>query len=413
MGLNKTDTNQARISRLERLVMGPYLDLIIDIHDYIPTDTPIDIRVTDPRYTVTAPAPGFKHFMETSTEFNMNARLQVYLSGIPQSKGVGKAVQWVNPYTIKFSGPLYSGMVIKVWFTPLSEDIWLQGGLSAYQVALLNGFVGTEEEWLESLVGPPGTANIEVQDEGSSLSTTVNILNVSSPLLQAVLDAPNKVTLVSTTPPPPFQILTFTNNRNVLEIGESIGSNPGDDYPDIDFSWTYNQVPSTSHTIVPLSPPPTMPPLTVSGSYLYAPAVSVATNTTYQLQVVHNSSTYTANTTVYFRPKIYWGVSTNSDASGITDYAGLTTFLDSVSEEFATSRFVTKTFNCTGGRYWYFFFPDSFGTASPEVRIGGFDFYLIYNTTITFQNAAGYTQDYRVYRSDNILYDSAVTVQIL
>lgn len=31
-------------------------------------------------------------------------------------------------------------------------------GLSAYQVALENGFVGTEAEWLDSLVGPPGTA---------------------------------------------------------------------------------------------------------------------------------------------------------------------------------------------------------------------------------------------------------------
>lgn len=29
-------------------------------------------------------------------------------------------------------------------------------GLSAYQVAVVNGFVGTEEEWLESLVGPEG-----------------------------------------------------------------------------------------------------------------------------------------------------------------------------------------------------------------------------------------------------------------
>lgn len=29
-------------------------------------------------------------------------------------------------------------------------------GLSAYEVAVENGFVGTEEEWLASLVGPPG-----------------------------------------------------------------------------------------------------------------------------------------------------------------------------------------------------------------------------------------------------------------
>jgi hypothetical protein len=32
-------------------------------------------------------------------------------------------------------------------------------GNSAYEVAKINGFVGTEAEWLESLVGPPFTPN--------------------------------------------------------------------------------------------------------------------------------------------------------------------------------------------------------------------------------------------------------------
>lgn len=31
-------------------------------------------------------------------------------------------------------------------------------GVSAYQVAVDNGFVGTEEEWLDSLIGPTGPA---------------------------------------------------------------------------------------------------------------------------------------------------------------------------------------------------------------------------------------------------------------
>ena len=30
------------------------------------------------------------------------------------------------------------------------------GGLSAYEIALQEGFVGTEQEWLDSLVGPEG-----------------------------------------------------------------------------------------------------------------------------------------------------------------------------------------------------------------------------------------------------------------
>lgn len=38
------------------------------------------------------------------------------------------------------------------------------GGPSAYQVAVAQGFTGTEAEWLQSLVGPP--AEITVIDGG-------------------------------------------------------------------------------------------------------------------------------------------------------------------------------------------------------------------------------------------------------
>jgi hypothetical protein len=33
-------------------------------------------------------------------------------------------------------------------------------GMSAYQVAVANGFVGTEDQWLESLQGDPGPASV-------------------------------------------------------------------------------------------------------------------------------------------------------------------------------------------------------------------------------------------------------------
>lgn len=51
---------------------------------------------------------------------------------------------------------------------PLSDtEFWLEiaregeGGLSAYQLAVDNGFEGTEQEWLESLVGPQGPQGIQ------------------------------------------------------------------------------------------------------------------------------------------------------------------------------------------------------------------------------------------------------------
>lgn len=40
----------------------------------------------------------------------------------------------------------------------IKETVHTIHGLSAYQIAVENGFKGTEQEWLDSLVGPPGPA---------------------------------------------------------------------------------------------------------------------------------------------------------------------------------------------------------------------------------------------------------------
>ena len=40
-------------------------------------------------------------------------------------------------------------------------------GASAYEVAVANGFVGTEAEWLDSLQGPPGGDVIELYDSNT------------------------------------------------------------------------------------------------------------------------------------------------------------------------------------------------------------------------------------------------------
>ena len=48
-----------------------------------------------------------------------------------------------------------------------TEDEWLESlvGDSAYEVAVNNGFEGTEEEWLESLVGETGKSAYEIAVE--------------------------------------------------------------------------------------------------------------------------------------------------------------------------------------------------------------------------------------------------------
>lgn len=44
-------------------------------------------------------------------------------------------------------------------------------GASAYQVAVSNGFTGSEQEWLDSLIGPQGTANTgDIEFDGNSIT---------------------------------------------------------------------------------------------------------------------------------------------------------------------------------------------------------------------------------------------------
>ena len=54
--------------------------------------------------------------------------------------------------------PVAAGVGLKVEFKRPSDVPGLGGGggQSAYELAVAEGFVGTEEEWLESLVGPVG-----------------------------------------------------------------------------------------------------------------------------------------------------------------------------------------------------------------------------------------------------------------
>lgn len=45
-------------------------------------------------------------------------------------------------------------------------------GYSAYEIAVRNGFIGTEQEWLESLKGEPGqTPEITAERTGSKQTT--------------------------------------------------------------------------------------------------------------------------------------------------------------------------------------------------------------------------------------------------
>ena len=62
-----------------------------------------------------------------------------------------------------------------------------ENGLSAYEIAVANGFEGTEAEWLASLVGPPGP-NGKTPVKGEDYFTDEDIAGLNIPVVDAEID---------------------------------------------------------------------------------------------------------------------------------------------------------------------------------------------------------------------------------
>lgn len=102
-----------------------------------------------------------------------------------------------------------------------------QDGLSAYEIAVQNGFIGTETEWLESLKGKDGNS-----PEVSGFATTEYVNEKLSEIL-AILENMSTTSINYT--------VIFENGNNTLQkYGESIYTYYNDGYSSLsDFSESY------------------------------------------------------------------------------------------------------------------------------------------------------------------------------
>lgn len=130
--------------------------------------------------------------------------------------------------------------------------------------------------------------------------------------------------------------------------------------------------------------------------------LSLTTNTTYTLTVGDGTNTDVASTSVSFLNKCYWGVSTETE---LDDAAVLA--LDS---QLSSSRVQSRTFDCSGGRYFYFAFPASFGT--PTFKVGGLAFSAMTSVVRNFENASGHTASFQIWRVNDIQTGSAIAVEV-
>lgn len=225
---------------------------------------------------------------------------------------------------------------------------------------------------IESNIGPPGPQGPAGIGEADDVS-----YQGAYPNVQAALDA-----LLYVAP----HINSFTDSVGTVELGTTVTA--------VTLAWTLNK----SMTSLALDHGPgsvlglTSKPLT---------GLTLTTETTYTLTAGDGQNTTSAQTTVAFRNKRYWGVS----ASESLDNAGIL----ELTSEFATNYDKAVTYDATGGKYLYYAFPASFGTPS-HVTVGGLPFSDFTVSTLEFTNVSGHTESFNVIRLNNRQTGAAINV---
>jgi hypothetical protein len=221
--------------------------------------------------------------------------------------------------------------------------------------------------------GPPGPAGTG----GASEADQVSYANSTYATVQEALDA-----ILYVAP----RINSFSNSIGTVEIGTTVSA--------VTLAWSLNK---------------TMTSLALDhgvGSVLGLMSkpltgLSLTSDTTYNLTAGDGQNTTSAQTTIGFRNRRYWGVS-DSDS---LDNAGVL----ALSSEFATDYNKSVTYDATGGKYLYYAFPASWGTPS-HVTVGGLSFTDFTVSSLSFTNASGHTETYNVIRLNNRQTGSAIAI---
>ena len=136
----------------------------------------------------------------------------------------------------------------------------------------------------------------------------------------------------------------------------------------------------------------------------YTHSTSGSSSITYILTASDGTTTITPQATINYYHRRFWGTTTNSS---LTESE-----IESGTSELSNSRAKNITFDCTGGKRFWFAYPTYLGLSS--VTVNGFPFTgWIGGTspeTISITNAYGYTENYYYYIINNIQNGSAIPV---
>lgn len=175
----------------------------------------------------------------------------------------------------------------------------------------------------------------------------------------------------------PIAINTFTNNKNVQEMGATI--------TDVTLNWALNKKAKTLTL--------DGQPVTVTDTSKVLTGQSIKTNKTWTLKATdERDASATKTTAITFYNGVYWGAKASP---GSYDSAFVLTLTKGLQGN------KNKTFTATAGADEYFFYcvPTRYGAVT--FNVGGFDGGFTKVATIEFTNASGYNENYDIYKSDN------------
>ncbi len=178
-------------------------------------------------------------------------------------------------------------------------------------------------------------------------------------------------------------ITSFDDNRGTVEYGETVTS--------VTLSWNYNKTPTTL-TLDGVTIDANLKSKTISGL-----SITKDSKKTWTLSATDERGTVsTKQASVGFANVVYHGVGTATDYK---DYNK--DFISGLGNELRGSRAYTFEVNPTN-QYIYYCYPSRLGEVS-KFSVGGFDGGFEAPVTVSFTNSKGYTENYYVYRSTNMV----------
>lgn len=207
--------------------------------------------------------------------------------------------------------------------------------------------------------------------ESGKVEMTAGNTTYNHPDYPTVKDALDKILYVEPV------ITEFRNNIGTVEIGSIIDT--------VELTWSINKdVISQSLTNVESLDPSVR-------NYSFT-GLNLTNNKQWTLTIDDGQNTANKTTGVYFKNGRYWGVSSSTvyDNSLIQSFAG---------KELIESINTTFTVTAGPGEHIYYAYPARLGEAT--FYVGGFEGGFDLVATIDFTNSNGYTEPYRIYKSQN------------